>query len=413
MRFTFIANNDFDGVGQAAVNLSNNLNLLGQKTKVLVLHKKFNNKNIIILKRSIFKRILLYIFNFLKKDFNELFGIGISTVKFEELKKNLSNSDIIVIFTQYKIISNSHLEKIFNLGKIVYLRPLDIEMGTGGCHFNNFCKKYKSNCNNCPKIRFSNIIKFPEINFKLKKKILSKYQPRMLVQNSYAKTILHESNILKNIKKDVLHLSTDTQRSKLISKKIARKYLKLNKDEKIISYITFNLNSYFKGGNILKKILYIIDNNKNINFKKKIRLVTLGRKNGFNIKTKNIKWTHFDVTNSKNKLNLLLRASDVMVCPSLFDFGPHVVEEALMNKTPVVAFNLGSAKDFIKNNLNGYLVEKYKIKKFANCIKKILLDKRFSFDRQIYKKIKLKIGAMSEAKNFLQIAQKDLDKLKD
>ena len=413
MRFTLIANNDFDGVGQTVVNLSNSLNLLGQETKILVLHKKFNNKNTIILKRSIFKRILLYLFNFLKKDFSEIFGIGFSTVKFEELKKNLSTTDIIVIFTQYKIISNSDLEKIFNLGKIVYLRPLDMELGTGGCHLNNSCKKYISGCNKCPKIRFSNIIKFPEINYKVKEKILNKYKPRILVQNKYCKTILHKSKILKNIKKDVIYLSTDLQRSKPISKKIARKYLKLNNDEKIVSYITFNLNSYFKGGNVFKKILYIIDKDKNVSLTKKIRLITLGRKNGFSIKTKNIKWTHFDVTGSNNKLNLLLRASDVMACPSLYDFGPHIVEEALMNKTPVVAFNLGSSKDFIKNNLNGYLVEKYKIKKFAKCLKKILFDKRFSFDKQIYKKIKLKIGSMAEAKNFIQMAQKDLDKLRD
>lgn len=62
MKFTFIANNDFDGVGQTAVNLSNNLNLMGQKCEVLVLHKKFKNNNTTILKRSLFKRLLLFFF---------------------------------------------------------------------------------------------------------------------------------------------------------------------------------------------------------------------------------------------------------------------------------------------------------------------------------------------------------------
>lgn len=137
--------------------------------------------------------------------------------------------------------------------------------------------------------------------------------------------------ILKNLKKEVLYLSTTSQTSKLTSKKFARRYLNINKDEKIISFITYNLNSYFKGGDKLKKILKILDNDKNINFRNKIRLITLGNKNGFNLETKNIKWSHFDPNYSKKVLNYLLRASDVMVCPSLFDFGPHIVEEALMN----------------------------------------------------------------------------------
>lgn len=409
LKFAFITNNDFDGVGQTAVNLSNNLNLLGNKTKVLVIHKKNNNKNTILLKRSIFKRILLFIFNFLKKDFNELFGIGISTVKFTELKKVLSDTDVVIIYSQYKIISNLHLEKIFNLGKKVYLRPLDIEMATGGCHFNNFCKKYKSGCNNCPKIKFSKIFKFPSINFELKKKILNKYKPGVFVQNNHSKTILNKSTILKNLKKEVLYLSTNSQTSKLTSKKFARRYLNINKDEKIISFITYNLNSYFKGGDKLKKILKILDNDKNINFRNKIRLITLGNKNGFNLETKNIKWSHFDPNYSKKVLNYLLRASDVMVCPSLFDFGPHIVEEALMNQTPVVAFDLGSSKDFIKNSQNGYLIKKYDAKEFANSLKKILYKKKFFFNKEIYKKIKLKLGPMSEAINILNLVQKDLD----
>lgn len=410
MRFTFIANNDFDGVGQTVINLSNSLNYLGKKTKILVLHKKYSNKNTIVIKRSIFKRILLYAFNFFKKDFNELFGIGFSTVKFEELKKNLIDADVIIIFTQYKIISNVDLEKILNLGKKVYLRPLDMEMATGGCHFNNFCKKYTSGCNNCPKIKFSSFVKFPHLNFESKKKILNKYKPRILVQNSYTKSILNQSTILKHLKKDILYLGTNSERSKFISKELARKYLNINKNEKVISFITYNLNSYFKGGHILKKALEILDKDKSIFFRKKIRLITLGNKNEFNLETNNIKWTHFKPTNSEKKLNYILRASDVMACPSLFDFGPHIVEEALINQIPVVSFNLGSSKDFVKNNITGYLVKKYNTKEFAYGLKKILSKKNFYFKKNIYKKIKLNLDSISEAKNIIRIVQKDFDK---
>ena len=86
MKFSFIANNDFDGVGQTALNLSKNLISNGQECELLVLHKKYKNKNTIILKRSFLKRLLIFILNFLKKNFNELFGFGYSTVDFDFLK---------------------------------------------------------------------------------------------------------------------------------------------------------------------------------------------------------------------------------------------------------------------------------------------------------------------------------------
>ena len=61
MKFLIILNNDFDGVGQPAINLSSNLKKKGHKTKIITLHKKSENKDIIKIKRSIISRIFLFI----------------------------------------------------------------------------------------------------------------------------------------------------------------------------------------------------------------------------------------------------------------------------------------------------------------------------------------------------------------
>ena len=407
MKFSFIANNDFDGVGQTALNLSKNLISNGQECELLVLHKKYKNKNTIILKRSFLKRLLLFILNFLKKNFNELFGFGYSTIDFDFLKKKLINTDIIVIFTFYKVISNEQLKKIFNLGKIVYLRPLDIEMASGGCHFNNFCTKYKNNCNDCPKINFSNFIKLPEINLKKKKEIINKFKPKILVQNNYVKTILNQSRIFKELNKEILYIGTNSLRLNNISKEKAKNYLRIDNDEKVILFATFNLNSYVKGGHLLKESIKILDSDKEVN-KKKIRFVTLGNKNGFKINTKNIKWTHLNVTKSNRMLNYIFRASDVLACPSLFCFGPHIVEEALMNKLPVVAYDLGSAQEFVINNKTGYLIKKYDVREFANGIKKIIANDHFDFDKKIFNNIKNKCSSQTETTKLIKLAYADL-----
>ena len=81
MKFLILMNNDFDGVGQTAINLANNLKKINQEVKISLLHSKSNNKKIEIIKRSMFLRIIAFLFNFLKikkinnlkNDFLELF----------------------------------------------------------------------------------------------------------------------------------------------------------------------------------------------------------------------------------------------------------------------------------------------------------------------------------------------------
>ena len=41
--------------------------------------------------------------------------------------------------------------------KVILLRPLDIELATGGCHFNGGCQKFTDTCDKCPKLNFLNL----------------------------------------------------------------------------------------------------------------------------------------------------------------------------------------------------------------------------------------------------------------
>jgi len=69
MKFLLLTNNDVDGVGQQALNVNTNLKKKGHKSKILVLHKHNNNKNIFKIKRSIFLRILLILAQYNKIKF--------------------------------------------------------------------------------------------------------------------------------------------------------------------------------------------------------------------------------------------------------------------------------------------------------------------------------------------------------
>ena len=413
MKFLLIINNDIDGVGQPAINLCSNLKKEGHVSKIITLHKFTKNKDIIKVNRSLILRLLLTLLNVLKKDYSELFGFGYSTINYRDIKKHVDNADIIIIYTFYKIISNEILHKILSSKKIVYFRPCDIELASGGCHFNEECKKYKSNCKYCPKLNFLDIFNLPKTNLVAKKKIFEYFKPRVFVQNNYVRNIFKSSATFRNIKTNALSLGADPKRTKFYSKKSARKVLGIDSNEKIILFGAFNLESKIKGGHLLKASLKIfeskfIKNKFTSNNISKVRLITIGNKYNFNPNTSKIKWTHLGLINSNKKLNLLYRSADVLVCPSLYCFGPHIVTEAISNDLPVVGFNLGTAQGSIINGINGYVVPCYDILIFAESIYKILFSKRKKNHHAVINKIKSNCSSSNEANYIIRMATTDL-----
>ena len=411
MNYLLIANNDSDGVGQPAVNLCKNLSDKGHQSNLVVLHKSSKKKFVKKIKRSLFARIFLFFLNFAKKNYSELFGFGYSTVKFEELKKHLDKADIVIIFTLNKIISNITLEKILKTKKIVYFRPLDIELASGGCHFNQDCSKFKTNCKRCPKLYYNNFIDAPFKNQMEKKRIFEKYKPTIFTQNNFVKNLFKQSAIFKNLNLVTIFLGINKNRNKKYFKFYARKKLGFDNKEKIILFGAFNLNSNIKGANLLKKSLEFLEKKvgkKQIN----IRLITIGKKNKFSFSSKKIKWTHLGLVSSDVKLNLIYRLSDVLVCPSLYDFGPHIVTEALLNDLPVVAFNQGIAQDTVFQGKNGFLVNNFDIKKYADSIYKILFNKKKIIGIPSLKQMKRNCSSDYETKKIIKISHDDLIKSK-
>ena len=411
MNFLLISNNDFDGVGQPSVNLCKNLIDKGHKANHIVLHKLSKRKYVKKIKRSFSTRIFLFFLNLIKKNYSEIFSFGFSSVNYSELEKYIKKADVIIILELYKIISNSALEKIFQTNKLVYLRPLDIELASGGCHFNETCTKFKNSCKPCPKLYFNKFFNTPYKNQLEKKRILEKYKPTVFTQNNYVKKLFKTSTVLKNINLVPVYLGINKLRNEFFSKKNARKILGIDKNEKIILFGTFNLNSKVKGGHLLLKSLKILEK-KLVGQYSKVRLITMGNKNDFNFKSKKIMWSHLGLVKSDKKLNLIYRASDVLVCPSLYCFGPHIVTEALLNDLPVVAFDLGVAQDTVNQGKNGFLVKSFDIKKYSEAIFKSLFKlKKINKNSKIDQMKKI-CSSDYEVRKIIKIAQEDLTKVK-
>jgi glycosyltransferase involved in cell wall biosynthesis len=411
MKFLLLTNNDNDGIGQHAARLNDEFISLGHQSKTLVLHKTTKNKNIIKIERSILKRIFYFPLNFLKKQSDKLFSFGFAGIGFNVIKSYIHKADIIIIYSFFNALSIDDIEKLLNTKKIIYFRALDMELASGGCHVNfdylgNECKKYEANCSTCPQLNFLNIFNLSKKIIFKKKKILEKYKPRVLVENTFTKNLYQKSFSCKNLNIQSIFLGINEKRSMFIKKHEARNKLKFNLTDKIILFGTFNLDAKHKGGEKIQNFLEILS--KKLNITEKVKLVTFGRKQTFNINVKNIQWLHLGVIRDDNKLNLLYRAADLMLSPSTGCNGPHIVNEAISNNLPVIAFEQGVAIDAILNNINGFKIKCFDEELFAKKIYDSLFNIKFDFNNEKNKKIKKLFTSNSEAKEIIKISNNDL-----
>jgi len=421
MRFLLVAYNDSDGVGQTAVNLNSTLNNLGYKSKLILLNKTVNSKDIFKIKRSFIKRVFFYFFEFLKKRYSDLFSFGNSTVNFTDLEKHTNEADIIIVYTLHKILNLNMLAKLYDQKKIVYLRPLDMELATGGCHVNFLyesgieCREYIKGCSKCPKLNKLNLFDLSKKIFQDKKKFMDKYKPTILLENKFTKKFYDNSPISKNGKNEVVYLTVRESRKQLIEKKKARDMFQLDDDEKILLFGTYNFDAPHKGGRILGEILNLfVDycNQKNINFlkKNKVKLVTFGRKQSFKLKISQIAWLHLNEIKSDKELNALYRSADVFLSPSTGCNAPSTIRESTVNNIPTIAFDNGEASEAIVNKVNGFLIPKFDKKKFAEAIFNTIFDNNLNDDKEWNNLLKLRYNSKTEAEMIINKALSDFKK---
>ncbi len=420
MKFLLVTYNDSDGVGQTVVNLNNNLNNLGHQSKIILLSKSTEAKNTIKIERDHIKRIIYFPFEFLKKRFSDLFSFDNSTVDIKKVEEQINNSDIIIIFTLHKFLTLNMISKLFQKKNIIYFRPLDMELATGGCHVNFIyenakeCDKYLTGCNKCPKLNNFNFFNISNKIFERKKMFFDRFKPTILLENKFTKNFYDRSPVTKNAKNEVVFLPVRESRKNSIKKSDARKLFNFKMNEKILLFGTYNLDAPHKGGRILDEILNIFvmySNSKDTNLLKNnnVRIVTFGRKQGFKIKTKQIHWSHLNEIKGDMNLNSLYRCADIFVSPSTGCNAPSTIREATSNDIPVVAFNNGEASEAIKNNVNGILIANYDKEKFATAIFDILFKKNFYEDKRWQELLRSRYNSKLEAEMIIRKAQKDFN----
>ncbi len=337
------------------------------KSKMYVLTKNSQDKNIVKFTSNGISKFWKKFYYFLLKENNKysFYNYGNYVIKnysqISDIIREKPNALIIYNnsnFIHPKIISFLSSK---NIKVIFYL--MDMELITGGCHYNFKCNGYKNNCQICPATGV--ILKnLPQKILNEKKKYFYEKKINFISPNSVTYNDVSKSSIF-NKKLHINHklflgLNLRTYKPKKMKKT----------DDKIIISMRSSLNPR-KGNHLLIDALnYLSVRKKNLN--KKIFFNIVGDSNITNfLKKKKFNFRFTPYIKNEKQLVKFYQESDFFLNQSIQDLGPFMVNESLACGIPVLSFKIGIAKDIIKSGYNGFILKKISSKLLANELIKL------------------------------------------
>lgn len=314
---------------------------LSKKHKVFVLTSHYNslsqterpNPGLAIIRLPVFRKYLF-----------KVRTIELVLFIIKGILKSISivrSNDINIVISFFAVPSGIialFLKKLFHISYIISLRGFDVP--------GHLTKEYKY---------------YQKYSFTIIKKVLASADKIVAVSAYLANLAKHT---FPNLNIDIIPNAV-----RQVSKKAGHK--KISSKVKILTVGRLNP---------LKKLDSLINSIKLIKSKKDFELVIVGdgperkklenevKKLSLEKKVKFIGWI------KREKIEKLYQESDIFVLPSIEEAMSNVLLEAISFGHPIVAINIPSSREIVKDNLNGFLIPQNHITKMAEKISKLIND---------------------------------------
>ena len=363
MKVLFISTAERSGGGAiAASRLLDALNKNGIQAQMLVRDKQTDSPTIIALNKKIsgrwkflWERLVIWFNNCFSKQ--NLFKVSIANTGFDVTKhKSFQEADIIHLhWINQGMLSLNDITNIINSGKPIVWTMHDMWECTAICHYAYTCDKFKSECRQCPFLRFPGKNDLSNRVFYKKKRIFSNSDLNIVTVSHWLKRQVQESTLLGHCSTSVIPNTLSLSDFQMMDKAECRKQLGLPLDKRIIIFGAARVDDPIKGfPMILDALSYLKAHNQE--FAKDLHLVTFGI---FKQAKPHIPIDHTDIGWVKDNatLSMLYSASDALISASLYEtFGQTLIEAQACGCLPISFGNSGQT-DIIRHKENGYLAE--------------------------------------------------------
>ena len=259
------------------------------------------------------------------------------------------------------------IEDLAKIKKPIVWSLHDMWVFTGGCHYDEECRRYLNYCGNCKILNSKKENDLSKKIFNRKRIVFEKIENLTIIGlSSWLNECSKNSALLKDKRHINLPNPIDINIFKPFNKAKSRELWGLPKDKKLVLFGAMNATGDpRKGFKELSEALNILKG-ENIEF------VVFGSSEPKNPPKFKFKIHYVGHLYDDISLVTLYNVCDVTVVPSLQENLSNTIMESLSCGTPVVAFNVGGNSDMIEHKINGYLATPFDPSDLAKGIEWVL-----------------------------------------
>lgn len=346
----------------------------GVQAKFLVAQKKSNNISVVGLTPK-WKYLWHFLWErwgiFVAQGFSKrnLFAIDTASAGTDITRlPEFQEADVIHLhWTNQGFLSLKNIRNILRSGKPIVWTLHDMWAFTGICHYTNDCQNYKSECANCPLLRYAGKKDLANRTFRKKQKIYAQDNISFVAVSSWLATQAQSSGLLRNHPFHVIANVLPISRFTLQDKTSSRAASKLPLKPFILLFGAVKIEDARKGLNFLLDALRLLIDSGRLQ-REQLHLVLFGgNKNPEIFQQIPVEYTFQGFVND-DKLATLYAASDVAVIPSRYETFGQTVIEAQACGCPPVTFTGSGQMDIIEHKVNGYLAQEQSAEDLAEGI---------------------------------------------
>lgn len=380
MKFLHVSTGDNLGAFSGAYRLHRNLIECGHESFMLV-GKKTVDDPTVIAPAKIFQHIRFFLEKLFSLAAKKVFGLDVQVSRI--FKSNLGfvptlevtrkikaiKPDLVIVYYVADFLSERQLLEVRRVTKAplaFYL--MDMGMLTGACHYAWDCKGYHTDCSDCPMIQSGVIKKIIARKWKSRRASYDQIQPVIISGSEQLSQQVKFSSLTRSLDLKKILTGVNSKSYSPDNRNAAREYFSFASDDIVLYFGAQNVDDKRKGFSYLVAALKILNESLAKEELARVCLFTIGSGDPIKNHKFSFKHIHFPFISDQVLFSKTYAAADVFICPSVEDSGPMMVNESMMSGTPVVAFDLGVAKDLVISGETGYKIPEVNSSELASAL---------------------------------------------
>jgi glycosyltransferase involved in cell wall biosynthesis len=323
----------------------------------------------------------------------------------DEVCRLAADADVIVLHWVSYFLSVADIAEIAErVDADIVWYALDMSPFTGGCHYSWGCEEYRNGCETCPAVRFGLAASTIRSNMRLKLELFDSARLRVVAPNHWVASQAQGTGTANRIV-PVAHIPIPTN---VFSPTVAR----ADTERFRIFYGYMDYASLRKGAHLFAEAMRVLAASLEADPSLEKPIVMLPGDGSDRALADSLP---FDIdwvgrAGSDAELAGLYGRADCFVNTSLEDSGPMMISESLMTGCPVLSFDVGVARELIRDGYNGFVVAKADAAALADALLTLMrepTEARSAIARQARESVINKVGAPAAVRAFTQAVNAD------